>query len=117
VAGGGSAIPITPTTPDMVHTVAPMRPRHSPIIAPLPLTALVEVFGGSLEGFFWEGVVGDTAEVSGASLEGLFLEVAVADVDDGSCCNEYSTLVDSYEEGGEARCQQEMELDPGEWAR
>jgi hypothetical protein len=89
VAGRGSAIPMTPTTPDMVHTVAPMRPRHSPIIeAPLPPTVLVGVFGGSLEGFFGEGVVGDTAEVSGASWEGLFLGGAVAAVDDGSCCNE-----------------------------
>ena len=42
--------------------------------------------------------------------------VGAAAAEDGSRCNEHNTLIDS-KGGGEARCQQEMELDPGEWGQ
>lgn len=42
--------------------------------------------------------------------------VGAAAAEDGSRCNERDALIDS-KEGGEARCQQEMELDPGEWGQ
>jgi hypothetical protein len=90
-------------TLDMGHTVPPTHLRRSRTTGAVqPPTASVARAGG------WAEVFSGDEDAVG---------VAVAAVDDGSCCNEYSTLVDSYEEGGEARCQQEMELDLGVWDR